>query len=77
MLDEIDKLVEKSDADMLYDLSRMNSNLENSRVSIMGFSHDLNFTAFLDPRVKSSLGEKGIIQDISSSTPRSRSSPAC
>lgn len=61
MLDEIDKLVEKSGDDTLYNLSRMNSELENSRVSIIGISNDLKFTDFLDPRVKSSLGEEEII----------------
>ncbi|SFR86015.1 ORC complex protein Cdc6/Orc1 [Halomicrobium zhouii] len=61
MLDEIDKLVEKSGDDTLYNLSRMNSQLENSRVSIMGISNDLKFTDFLDPRVKSSLGEEEIV----------------
>ena len=61
MLDEIDKLVEKSGDDTLYNLSRMNSELEKSRVSIMGISNDLKFTDFLDPRVKSSLGEEEIV----------------
>jgi cell division control protein 6 len=61
MLDEIDKLVEKSGDDTLYNLSRMNNELENSRVSIMGISNDLKFTDFLDPRVKSSLGEEEIV----------------
>ena len=61
MLDEIDKLVEKSGDDTLYNLSRMNSELQNSRVSIIGISNDLKFTDFLDPRVKSSLGEEEIV----------------
>ena len=61
MLDEIDKLVEKSGDDTLYNLSRMNSELEKSRISIMGISNDLKFTDFLDPRVKSSLGEEEIV----------------
>jgi cell division control protein 6 len=61
MLDEIDKLVEKSGDDTLYNLSRMNSELTNSRISIMGISNDLKFTDFLDPRVKSSLGEEEIV----------------
>jgi cell division control protein 6 len=61
MLDEIDKLVEKSGDDTLYNLSRMNSELQNSRISIMGISNDLKFTEFLDPRVKSSLGEEEIV----------------
>ena len=61
MLDEIDKLVEKSGDDTLYNLSRMNSELVRSRVSIIGISNDLKFTDFLDPRVKSSLGEEEIV----------------
>ncbi len=61
MLDEIDKLVEKSGDDTLYSLSRMNADLERSRVSIIGISNDLKFTDFLDPRVKSSLGEEEIV----------------
>jgi cell division control protein 6 len=61
MLDEIDKLVEKSGDDTLYNLSRMNSELNRSRISIMGISNDLKFTDFLDPRVKSSLGEEEIV----------------
>jgi len=61
MLDEIDKLVEKSGDDTLYNLSRMNSKLQKSRVSLIGISNDLKFTDFLDPRVKSSLGEEEIV----------------
>lgn len=61
VIDEIDKLVEKSGDDTLYNLSRMNSDLEHARLSIMGISNDLKFTDFLDPRVKSSLGEEEIV----------------
>src|SRR5512136_1463461 len=60
MLDEVDKLVRKGD-DVLYNLSRVNSDLLRSRVSLIGISNDLKFTEFLDPRVKSSLGEDEII----------------
>ncbi|WNY25618.1 hypothetical protein MsAc7_11700 [Methanolapillus millepedarum] len=60
ILDEIDKLVKKGD-DVLYNLSRMNANLKRAKVSIIGVSNDLKFTDFLDPRVKSSLGEEEII----------------
>ena len=60
MLDEIDKLIRKGD-DVLYNLSRINGDLKRSRVSIIGISNDLKFTDFLDPRVKSSLGEEEII----------------
>ena len=58
ILDEVDKL--KGD-EALYNLSRINSNLKNAKVSIVGISNDLKFTEFLDPRVKSSLGEENMI----------------
>ncbi|MCD4841429.1 MAG: ORC1-type DNA replication protein [Methanosarcinales archaeon] len=60
IMDEIDKLVRKGD-DVLYNLSRINGDLKNARISLIGISNDLKFTEFLDPRVKSSLGEEEII----------------
>ena len=60
ILDEIDKLVKKGD-DVLYNLSRANSDLKQAKISMIGVSNDLKFTEFLDPRVKSSLGEEEII----------------
>jgi len=58
ILDEVDKL--KGD-EALYNLSRINADLKNAKVSIVGLSNDLKFTEFLDPRVKSSLGEENMI----------------
>jgi cell division control protein 6 len=58
ILDEVDKL--KGD-EALYNLSRINIQLEYAKVSIVGISNDLKFTEFLDPRVKSSLSEENII----------------
>lgn len=60
ILDEVDKLVIKGD-DVLYNLTRINSDLKNSKVSLIGVTNDLKFTEFLDPRVKSSLGEEELI----------------
>lgn len=60
VLDEIDKLVRKGD-EVLYNLSRINSELEKARVSIIGISNDLKFKNFLDPRVISSLSEEELI----------------
>jgi len=60
ILDEIDKLVNKGD-DVLYNLTRINSDLKRAKVSLIGLTNDLKFTEFLDPRVKSSLGEEEII----------------
>src|SRR5512136_90198 len=61
VLDEIDKLVKKSGDDTLYNLTRINSDLKNSKVSIIGISNDLSFKDFLDPRVLSSLSEEEIV----------------
>jgi cell division control protein 6 len=62
VLDEIDKLVYKSGDDVLYHLSKINDDLKNARVSVIGISNDLKFTEFLDPRVKSRGGEAGVLQ---------------
>ncbi len=61
VLDEIDKLVYKSGDDVLYHLSKINDDLKNARVSLIGISNDLKFTEFLDPRVKSRLGEEKMV----------------
>ena len=58
VLDEVDKL--KGD-EVLYNLTRINGDLERNKVSVIGISNDLKFTEFLDPRVKSSLGEESMI----------------
>jgi len=58
VLDEVDKL--KGD-EALYNLTRINSDLEHAKVSVIGISNDLKFTEFLDPRVKSSLGEENMV----------------
>lgn len=60
ILDEVDKLVSKGD-EALYILTRINGELTNARISLIGISNDLTFTDLLDPRVKSSLGEEEII----------------
>lgn len=60
VLDEIDKLVENADG-VLYKLSRINSDLKNSRVCLIGISNSASFLDSLDPRVRSSLGEVQIV----------------
>jgi cell division control protein 6 len=60
-LDEIDKLVSKSGDDVLYHLCRINDDLKNAKVSVIGISNDLRFMEFLDPRVKSSLAEEKMV----------------
>ncbi|MBI2109744.1 ORC1-type DNA replication protein [Candidatus Woesearchaeota archaeon] len=61
ILDEIDQLVNKTGDEILYNLTRINSELKNSEVSIIGISNDLVFTDNLDPRVKSSLSEEELV----------------
>ncbi len=60
-LDEIDALVKKVGDEFLYNLTRINDDLEETKVSIIGISNDLNFTEYMDSRVKSSLSEEEII----------------
>ncbi|MFP3871576.1 MAG: ORC1-type DNA replication protein [Candidatus Aenigmatarchaeota archaeon] len=61
ILDELDKLVTKSGDSVLYHLSKINSELDKSKVSLIGISNNLKFTEFLDPRVRSRLGEEKMI----------------
>jgi len=61
ILDEIDQLVKKVGDEIIYNLTRINTSLKNSQLSIIGISNDLVFTDHLDPRVKSSLSEEEII----------------
>lgn len=61
VLDEIDALVKKIGDSFLYNLTRINDDLEKTKVSIVGISNDLNFTDYMDSRVKSSLSEEEII----------------
>ncbi|MDP7506708.1 MAG: ORC1-type DNA replication protein [Candidatus Woesearchaeota archaeon] len=61
ILDEIDQLVKKCGDGILYNLTRINEELKNSQLSLVGISNDLVFVDNLDPRVKSSLSEEEII----------------
>lgn len=62
ILDEIDSLVKSQNDDtLLYEMTRINENLKNSWVSIVGISNDLHFKEFLDPRVLSSLSEEEVV----------------
>ncbi|MCK5609327.1 ORC1-type DNA replication protein [Candidatus Pacearchaeota archaeon] len=61
ILDEIDKLVKKQGDDILYNITRINDDLKNAKVSIIGISNDLKFVDYLDARVQSSLGSEEIV----------------
>lgn len=61
VLDEIDQLTKKIGDDILYNLTRINSELKNSQICLIGISNNLTFCENLDPRVKSSLSEEELI----------------
>ncbi|MEK6932979.1 MAG: ORC1-type DNA replication protein [Nanoarchaeota archaeon] len=61
VLDEIDQLVNKAGDGILYNLTRLNSELTKCQLSIIGISNDLMFTDNLDPRIKSSLSEEELV----------------
>lgn len=61
VLDEVDYLVKKSGDNILYYLTRLNTDLRLSKLSVIGITNDLKFTEYLDPRVKSSLGEEELV----------------
>ena len=66
VLDEIDQLVMKTSKKVapnnaLYNLTRINTELTNARVCIIGISNDLKFREYLDSRVLSSLSEEEMV----------------
>ena len=60
-LDEIDRIVAKNGDDFLYQLTKVNEDLNRSSVSLLGISNELKFTEFLDPRVRSRLGDEKMV----------------
>lgn len=61
ILDEIDQTVKKISNDFLYNLTRLNSELSQSQICIVGISNNITFLDDLDPRVRSSLSEEEIV----------------
>lgn len=61
ILDEIDQIINKISNNFLYSLTRLNSELSKSQISIVGISNDLTFLDNVDPRVKSSLSEEELV----------------
>lgn len=61
VLDEIDQAVKKMSDNFIYTLTRLNTELKNAQISIIGISNSLTFMDDLDPRVRSSLGEEEIV----------------
>src|SRR3989344_3401779 len=61
VLDEIDQLTKKIGDEILYNLTRINVELQKSQICLVGISNNLVFTEHLDPRIKSSLSEEELI----------------
>lgn len=61
VLDEIDQAVRKISDNFIYTLTRLNSELKNAQISLVGISNSLTFMDHLDPRVRSSLGEEEMV----------------
>jgi len=61
ILDEIDQAVKKISDSFLYNLTRLNSELNNVQIIIVGISNDLRFLDMIDQRVKSSLSEEELV----------------
>ncbi|MFA5173911.1 MAG: orc1/cdc6 family replication initiation protein [Candidatus Pacearchaeota archaeon] len=61
ILDEVDEVVKRISDHFLYNLTRLNSDLKNIQITLIGISNDLRFLDQLDPRVRSSLSEEELI----------------
>lgn len=61
ILDEIDALVERTDDQLLYNLVRINEQLQHSKITLVGVSNNTTFKDDLDPRVRSSLSEEEVV----------------
>jgi len=61
ILDEIDQAVKKISDEFLYNLTRLNSELKNFQIIVVGISNDLRFLDMIDQRVRSSLSEEELV----------------
>ena len=61
IIDEIDALVSKVGDEFLYNFTRINNDITETHISIIGISNNLLFTDYLDARVRSSLSEEEIL----------------
>jgi cell division control protein 6 len=61
ILDEIDQAVKKISDEFLYNLTRLNSELNTIQIILIGISNDARFLDMIDPRVRSSLSEEEIV----------------
>jgi len=60
ILDEMDQLIKRTGDGILYNLTRINEELKNSKITLLGISNNSTFMEDIDVRVKSSLSEEDI-----------------
>jgi|TARA_B100000315_G_scaffold52354_1_gene46719 cell division control protein 6 len=61
VLDEIDQLIKRAGDNILYNMTRINEDLKNSQISLLGISNDTTFIENIDVRIKSSLSEEDVL----------------
>jgi cell division control protein 6 len=61
IFDEVDQMIKKMDDNFLYSFTRLNQELKNAQISLIGISNEVTFLENIDPRVRSSLGEEEFI----------------
>jgi len=61
ILDEIDQLIKKAGDEVIYNLTRINTEISATTITLIGISNNLIFTESMDPRVRSSLSEEELV----------------
>ena len=61
VLDEVDKIVTNNGDNVINTLTKINKELKNANISIVGISNDIKFTSNLDKGVRNSIGEEEIL----------------
>lgn len=61
IFDEIDQIIKKMNDNFLYSFTRLNQELSNAQISLIGISNEVTFLENIDPRVRSSLGEEEFV----------------
>ena len=61
VFDEVDQMIKKMDSNFLYSFTRLNQELSQAQISLIGISNEVTFLENIDPRVRSSLGEEEFV----------------
>lgn len=61
IFDEVDQMIKKMTDNFLYSFTRLNQELSEAQISLIGISNEVTFLENIDPRVRSSLGEEEFV----------------